>query len=48
MQLDVLTAAPTRTLPAMLIYADGVTFNPGSGEGVYRRNNANTAWVYLG
>ena len=43
-----LYVAPTRTRPCMLIYADGTQFNPGSGEGVYRRNIANTAWLYLG
>jgi hypothetical protein len=48
MQLQVLYAAPSKTFPAMLVYADGTTWNPGSGEGVYRRNLANSAWNYLG
>ena len=48
MQLKVLYAEPSKTFPAMLVYADGTTWNPGSGEGVYRRNAANSAWVHLG
>lgn len=46
--LDVLYKTPTKPRPAMLVYADGVSWNPGSGEGVYRRNKGNTAWVFLG
>lgn len=30
------------------VLADGVAWNPGSGEGKYRRNMANSAWVFLG
>jgi hypothetical protein len=32
----------------MLIYADGVNWNPGAGEGVYRRDKTNASWVLLG
>jgi hypothetical protein len=46
--LVVLHAAPDRMRAGMLVYADGTDWNPGSGEGVYRRNAANAAWVYLG
>lgn len=46
--LTVLYVAPERIRPGMLVYADGTQWNPGSGEGVYRRNAANAAWVYLG
>ena len=42
------TAPPTKIEARMVVYADGVFFNPGSGEGIYRRNNANTAWVFVG
>lgn len=45
---QVLYAEPSKTFPAMEVYADGTSFNPGSGEGVYRRNAANSAWVFLG
>lgn len=48
MQLQVLYAEPEKTFPGQLVYADGTTWNPGSGEGVYRRNAANAAWVHLG
>lgn len=46
--LAVLYAEPDRLYPGMLIYADGVTWNPGGGEGVYRRNKTNAAWVLIG
>lgn len=46
--LDVLYKTPAKPRPAMLVYADGVSWNPGAGEGVYRRNKGNTAWVFLG
>lgn len=46
-RLQVLYAQPTKMFPAMLVYADGTTWNPGSGEGLYRRNAANTAWSHL-
>jgi hypothetical protein len=47
-RLKPLYAEPTRMYPCMLVYADGTTWNPGSGEGVYRRNLANSAWVFVG
>lgn len=48
LQLEVLYAAPSKVQAGMLVYADGVTWNPGAGEGVYRRNKGNTAWVLVG
>lgn len=42
------TAEPTRIRPRMVVYADGTLWNPGHGEGIYRRNSANSAWVFLG
>ncbi len=42
------TAEPARIRPRMVVYADGTLWNPGSGEGIYRRNSANSAWVFLG
>lgn len=44
----VLYAAPTKTRAGMVVYADGTTWNPGSGEGLYRRNAANSAWTFIG
>lgn len=46
--LDTLHAAPAKTLPGMVVIADGTDWNPGSGAGAYRRNEANSAWVFLG
>lgn len=46
--LKILHAAPDRIRPGQLIYADGTDYDPGSGAGVYRRNEANSAWVFLG
>lgn len=46
--LKVLYAAPERIYPGMVVIADGVTWNPGSGVGMYYRNAANTAWVFVG
>ena len=46
--LTPLYAAPDRIYPCMVVYADGTTWNPGSGEGVYRRNIANNSWTHLG
>jgi hypothetical protein len=48
LEMQVLYAAPTKTFPAMLVYADGVTWNPGSGEGLYRRDKTNASWVFIG
>lgn len=44
---DVQYRAPLRPRAGMVIYADGVTWDPGSGEGLYvfKRDNA---WHFLG
>jgi hypothetical protein len=34
-ELTVMYAAPTKPRTGWLVYADGTTWNPGSGEGVY-------------
>lgn len=47
-QQNYLTTEPEKTFAGMLVLADGVIWNPGSGEGAYRRNLANNAWVHLG
>ncbi len=46
--LQVLHAAPDRLFAGMLIYADGTDYDPGSGVGIYRRNEANNAWLFIG
>lgn len=41
-------AAPNRTWAGMSVYADGTDWNPGSGEGIYRRDKTNANWVFVG
>lgn len=48
LELEVLGTAPMRFRPGMIVFADGVDWNPGSGEGLYRRDAANTNWIFLG
>lgn len=45
---EVLYAAPGKMSAGDVVYADGTSWNPGAGEGLYRRNKGNTAWVHLG
>ncbi len=45
-QLDVVTIEPDKPRDGMLRRADGVYWNPGSGQGVYCFYNA--AWRFLG
>ncbi len=46
--LKYLHAAPTRTFAGMVVMADGSDWDPGSGAGMYRRNEANAAWIFVG
>lgn len=41
-----LAVEPKKRRKGMIVYADGVSWNPGSGEGVYRFNGA--SWILLG
>lgn len=43
---DVLTEAPVRYYQGMIVFADGVSWNPGFGEGVYAYTSQNV-WVPL-
>lgn len=43
--LNTLYAAPSRIFDGMVVLADGTTWNPGSGAGVYARVAG--AWVKL-
>lgn len=45
-QFRVLYAQPTKLADGMVVYADGVHWNPGNGEGLYERTDG--AWVKLG
>lgn len=44
--LDKITVAPTKPRDGNYRYADGINWNPGSGEGFYRYNG--TTWKFLG
>jgi hypothetical protein len=44
--LDTLYAAPKKIVDGMCVKADGTTWNPGSGAGVYVYRGA--AWHFLG
>ena len=44
--LDKSYAAPTKPRDGDFRYADGTSWNPGSGAGFYRYNGS--AWVFLG
>lgn len=46
-ELAISYSYPARLRVGMVIYADGTTLNPGSGEGLYRYNLAGF-WVFLG
>lgn len=45
--LSVLHVAPSKPRAGLIVYADGVDWNPGSGEGLYRYTVA-LAWVFIG
>lgn len=42
-----LHAAPAKTSAGDMVLADGTDWNPGSGAGLYQRNEANTAWICI-
>lgn len=44
---EILYREPEPLRPGRVVYADGTDWNPGSGEGLYRRTLANT-WVKVG
>jgi hypothetical protein len=48
LSLKVLHAEPAKYFAGMVIYADGSDFNPGSGEGIYRRKADNSGWSFVG
>ena len=46
LMLKTLYAAPSRLREGMLVMADGTTWNPGSGAGVYAYRGG--SWRFLG
>lgn len=46
-EYEVLYKEPAKVKPGLVVYADGTQWNPGSGEGLYRRNLAGS-WVFIG
>lgn len=47
-EIQVAHAEPKKLRAGIVAYADGADWNPGSGEGLYRRDKANANWVYIG
>lgn len=47
LRLAPMSAPPTNPQPPMIVYTDGTSWNPGSGEGYYYFNN-NGVWTPLG
>lgn len=45
---DKLTVAPAKPRDGDLAYADGATWNPGSGVGIYYYKGATSSWTFLG
>lgn len=46
LQMSVLSTAPVTPRQGLMAYADGVHWNPGSGQGLYEYNG--TSWVFAG
>jgi len=44
-QFNILYAAPAGPVAGMLVFADGTTWNPGSGRGLYEYRSS--SWVKL-
>lgn len=43
---EVMRFPPKKPVRGMVVYADGVDWNPGSGEGLYRFTSA--GWIFMG
>lgn len=46
--LDKTTVAPLKPRDGDIRYADGTSWNPGSGVGIYFYKGATSSWVFLG
>lgn len=42
------TAAPTQPFHGLKVIADGTTWNPGSGRGVYWYDSSVPSWKFMG
>lgn len=47
-QIERTYAAPNKLVDGMIRFADGATWNPGSGRGLYRYDSTSATWVFLG
>jgi hypothetical protein len=47
-QIERTYAAPAKLNDGMIRFADGATWNPGSGRGIYRYDITSASWVFLG
>lgn len=46
--IDKTYAAPAKPRDGDIRYADGTTWNPGSGQGIYYYKLSGPTWVFLG
>lgn len=46
-QYEVLYVQPAKRKPGLVVYADGIKWNPGSGEGLYRFT-LGKIWKFIG
>lgn len=46
--LPELHVEPAKHVNGHLVYADGVSWNPGAGRGVYRYDSSTASWHFLG
>lgn len=44
--LKIQNVAPEKTIEGMIVLADGVNWNPGSGQGMYRYQGG--SWKFVG
>lgn len=47
-QIERTYVVPTKLSDGMIRYADGTSWNPGSGRGMYFYDSTSAAWKFLG
>lgn len=47
-QIERSYAPPAKLIDGMIRYADGVSWNPGAGRGIYRYDITTPGWILLG
>lgn len=47
-QIERSYVVPEKLIDGMIRYADGASWNPGSGRGIYRYDSTTPGWVLLG